>query len=268
MKKINVYILLVLVFSQTSLAQNILLGGTVYSEEDVENIHVINRTQKRYTTTDSSGRFTMPVKLRDTIVFSSIQHIPHAIVIEQKHIDTKQLEVTLDAQINKLDEVVIGRLLTGDLLSDIDNTRGKPEINFYDVGIPGYKGKPKTMNERRLQEASDLSPKAGGSLGGLGGSVSFTAILNAITGRTKKLKKRVAIETKAEFIQTLKAKFSKDLFAQNTLPEERIMEFYFFAGDDKSFIDICKTKNDLIIFEFLRKKLIEFKKNMNSKGDN
>ena len=95
-----------------------------------------------------------------------------AIVIDDEMLKNRTIEVNLEEQVNQLDEVTVGKILTGDLLSDINNTEGEPPINFFDVGIPGYTGKPATQSERRLAEASGFNAKAGGSLGGVGGSVS------------------------------------------------------------------------------------------------
>ncbi|WAC01499.1 hypothetical protein N7U66_16040 [Lacinutrix neustonica] len=58
------------------------------------------------------------------------------------------------------------------------NSDAKPTINFYDVGIPGYKGKPKTKSERQLQTAGDFKPIM--LLGLLAGSMPFDPLLNAI----------------------------------------------------------------------------------------
>lgn len=59
------------------------LSGSVVSAVNVENIHVINKTQQLFTTTNAQGEFTISVKLQDTLVFSSIQHKLHRIVISE-----------------------------------------------------------------------------------------------------------------------------------------------------------------------------------------
>jgi len=174
----------------------------------------------------------------------------------------KAVKVDLEKLITELDEVVVGKVLTGNLLLDINNTEGEPPINFYDVGIPGYTGKIATQSERRLSQASGFNPKAGGSLGGPGGSVSVTALINAISGRTKMLKKRVEIEEKEELMQSIKGRLSKDFFASNPLDEDLKMDFFYFCADDDHFIKYCKDQTDFKILIFLRQKYKQYLANL------
>lgn len=58
--------------------------------------------------------------------------------------------VHLIENINVLDEVFVGKVLTGDLSIDIKNSDLKRPIDFYDVGIPRYTGIPKAQCERRV----------------------------------------------------------------------------------------------------------------------
>lgn len=254
----------VIFFSQSLKAQSIEVLGKVESQGDVENIHVINKTAQVFTITNNKGEFVIKASLNDTLSFSSIQYKPKNIVVNKQAIQYKVLRVTLDDQLNELDEVIVGSVLTGNLLSDIKNTQGNAPINFYDVGIPGYTGKPATQTERRLSEASSLSPKAGGSLGGLGGSVSATAIINAISGRTKMLKARVALEEKETLMQSIKSRLSKDFFASNPLEDKLKMDFFYFCSDDENFIKYCKNETDFKILIFLRQKYRQYTENLNS----
>ena len=248
-------------------SQSVEILGRVKSEVNVENIHVINKTAQVFTITNNSGIFNITAKLNDTLVFSSIQHQPKEIVVSTQIILNKAVLVVLHEQINTLDEVVVGKILTGDLMADIKNINGKPPINFYDVGIPGYTGKPATQSERRLSEASDFSPKLGGSSGGAGGSVSFTPIINAITGRTKMLKNRVNIENKEALMQSIKGRLAKDFFASNPLNHDLRMDFFYFCADDENFIKYCKNQTDFKILIFLRMKYRQYLDNLVSNKD-
>jgi len=232
--------------------------GKVTSKSDVENIHVINSTAQEFSVTDKNGEFKIPVKLRDTIVFSSIQYKLKEIIVTRQMIENKAVLVKLDEQINVLDEVVVGKILTGNLLNDINNMDGDGPINFYDVGIPGYTGKIATQTERRLSEASGFKPSLGSSGFGLGGSVGFTPIINAITGRTKKLKNRVKLEEKTVLMERIKRKLSKDFFASNPLEEDLRMDFFYFCSDDVNFLESCKNASDFKVLLFLRMKYKQY----------
>ena len=241
--------------------QSVKILGRVVSELDVENIHVMNKTSQIFAITNASGNFEITGKQNDTLVFSSVQHNPKVVVVSNKIVLNKVIYVVLETHVNELEEVVLGKVLTGNLLQDIVSVKGKAPINFYDVGIPGYTGKVATQSERLLSEASGLSAKAGGSLGGLGGSIGFTPIINAITGRTKKLKARVELDVREVLIQHIKSTLAKDFFISNPLDDDSKMDFFYFCADDDNFITYCKEKNDFKILAFLRVKYRQYLKN-------
>lgn len=265
MLKIKYLVLIIVLFGiEIAFSQSVEISGKIESKIGVENIHVINKTAQVFTITNSKGEFKITVSLNDSLTFSSIQHQIKTVVIDKNILFFKAIKVTLDEQINELDEVLVGKVLTGNLLSDIKNTKGDPPINFYDVGIPGYTGKPATQTERRLDEASNFSPKAGGSLGGAGGSISAVALINAISGRTKMLKARVALEEREVLIQSIIGRLSKDFFASNPLEEDLKMDFFYFCADDENFIKYCKNETDFKILIFLRHKYKQYLENLDA----
>ena len=264
MQRIKGFIILIVFVSfQKISSQSIELLGRITSEANVENIHVINKTAQVFTITNETGHFSITAKEHDTLVFSSVQHQLKEIIITKNIISDKVVFVTLVEQINELDEVLVGKVLTGDLMKDIKNTEGNPPINFYDVGIPGYKGKPATQSERRLHEAGEFKPQM--LLGLLGGGLPLNPILNGISGRTKMLKNRVELETREELMQSIKARLSKDFFASNPLDEDLKMDFFYFCADDENFIKHCKNQNDFKILIFLRMKYRQYLENINKK---
>lgn len=249
-----------------SWSQTTEIHGEIKSTDDVENIHIINKTAQKFTITNAKGEFIISGKLNDTLVVSSIQNKLKTVVITINHVLSKQITIELEEYINELDEVVIGKMLTGDLMKDMSTVEGKP-ITSLSLGIPSYQGPLKTQNERILQEASAFNPTAGGSLNGAGGSVGLIPIINAISGRTKKLKNIVKLERKEALMFNVKAKFSKDLFETNPLAEDDIMGYFYFVSDDENFTKICKNKSDLEILIFLKEKLIKYKAILNKEED-
>ncbi|CAH8283849.1 carboxypeptidase-like protein [Mariniflexile fucanivorans] len=249
-------------FCQSMLSQTVEISGKVDSKADIENIHVINKTAQVFTITNSNGEFKIKVSLHDSLSFSSVQHQPKTVVVDKNMILFKAVRITLNEKINELDEVVVGKVLTGNLLSDIRNIKGDAPINFYDVGISGYTGKPATQSERRLSEASSFSPQTGGSLGGVGGSVSPIAIINAISGRTKMLRARVRLEESETLMQSIKGRLAKDFFASNPMEEDLRMDFFYFCADDENFIKYCENQTDFKILTFLRMKYKQYLENI------
>lgn len=252
-----------LIYSNVCNSQVVEIIGIVKADSDLEGIHVINKTSKFYSTTNLLGEFTIKSRLNDTLVFSSVQYKLESFLITQAIINNKSLTVQLIEHVNELNEVYIGNPLSGNLEDDISHTKGKPDINFYDVGIPGYKGKQKTKNERLLYEAGEFKPIM--LLGLLGGSLPLNPILNGISGRTKMLKERVELDKKDALMYSLKAKYSKILFDSYTLSEEKQMDYFYFCSEYENFIDKCGSSNDLLVLEFLKQKLFQYKLNHQTK---
>jgi len=244
-------------------SQTIEIKGIVKGSSDIENIHVINKTSNSFTTTNKIGGFKISAKLNDTLVFSSIQYKLKSIVVSSKNIEEQYVVVNLDESVNVLDEVIVGKVLTGSLDSDINNSEAERPIDFYDVGIPGYKGKPKTQNERRLYEADHGKYIAIG----LGFGLNLNKILNKVTGRTKKLKERVRLESNDVLLTKIKSRLTDNFFKVYTLDETLRTDFFYFCSEDKNFEKRCKGKSDIEVFEFLAEKIVAYKNNLKEDKD-
>jgi hypothetical protein len=252
-----------LVFTQSAEIQ-----GKILSKNEVENIHIINKTAQVFTVSDKNGVFKIPVKLNDTLSFSSVQYQLKTIVIDKNIIAFKTILVQLEEKINELDEVIVGKVLTGDLLLDIGNSDTHAPVNFYDVGIPGYKGKVATQSERRLDQANGdgLNYKTL-LLQVLTANVAIDPIINGISGRTKMLRSHVVIEASANLLRQIKVKFAEDFFSVNKLDEALQTDFFYFCEEDVNFINRCKGKSDIEIWTFLKEKYLEYKENVSQNKD-
>ncbi|WP_417213222.1 hypothetical protein [Bizionia sp.] len=250
MGRIKLFILLLLVTIQQSYAQTIVLSGKVQSTTDVENIHVINKTAQKFTITNADGAFQISATLNDTLIFTSIQHKITSVLIDAEIIQNKTLVVTLEEQLNELDQVVVGKILTGNMVLDVSSVEEEP-MTSQKAGIPSYQGPLKTQSERKLNEATTG-----------GGIIPLNPILNAISGRTKKLKKQVKLEEKDDLMFRIKNELSNDLFTENPLPDEYVMEYFYFASEQPDFLARCKNKSSIEILNYLIEKLRVFKQNL------
>lgn len=237
-----------ILFASEVIAQTKDVSGQIVASGDLVGIHIINKTALKYTITDDNGTFVIPAKLNDTIVISGIQYKPKDIVITDIIMQTKSMTVNLEDHVNELDEVVVGKILTGDLLTDIENSDAKREINFYDLGIPGYTGPRMTQSERRVYEANSG-----------GGILPLNPLINWITGRTKKLKEQVAREKRFQAMDEAKAKYTAMLFETESFDASQQTEFFHFASYDPDFVVFSKTKTEIEMFQFLKEKLKAFK---------
>ncbi|WP_417196809.1 hypothetical protein [Bizionia sp.] len=245
-------------------AQTKMLRGKVLTSQDAENVHVINKSSKKNTITNSFGLFEIEVKLQDTLIFSSLQHELQMLMVDQETYKNGTVVITLLEHVNKLDEVTVGKVLTGNMNSDVANVRGEP-MTSKKAGILSYQGKPLTQTQRHLKDAGDLDPKLGGSLGGLGASIRLVPVINAITGRTKEMKTYVQLEEKEALMYHLKTHISETVFADYPLEDVYIMEFLFFVSEQPDFLQRCKNKSAVNHYEYLKEKLFIYYDNKNIK---
>ena len=224
------------------------IKGEIVANDEVEGIHILNKSALKYTVTDTDGSFEILVKAMDTLTISGLKYQLKDVLITEEIINLGHIQIRLEEKVNQLDQVVVGRILTGSLGSDLKNTELKKEINFYDLGIPGYTGKPKTLNERKLAEATSG-----------GGFIPLFPLINAITGRTKRLKKQIELDKKDKCITKLKAAYSDLIFKNEKLSESQILQYFYYCSDDANFTSLCKGKSELTQVAFLIKKREEFK---------
>lgn len=262
-KKISILILLIVFGSGAVNAQLRTLRGVVIANGDVEGVHILNKTSVKYTVTDIDGSFDILAKPNDTLTISALKYQTKEIIVVQEFFKPKGLKIYLTEKVNELEEVVVGKLLTGDIGSDVGNVELKDEVNFYDLGIPGYTGKPKTIPERKLADAD------AGSWGyvGLGFGVNFHKLLNRISGRTKKLKAIVALDEKDKCMKRMRDFYSETLLENEELTEAQKADYFYFCMDGLKFSDICTRNDPSEVIPFLNEKLKTYKQNLNSKDD-
>ncbi len=262
MRYILISILLLGTFFASAQLQQI--RGKVIASDDVEGIHILNKSSVKYTVTDTDGSFEIFVKLQDTLTISSLKYETREIVVDENILLKSYVEIELNEKITELDEVYIGSPLTGDLNSDLNKLDAKAELNFYDLGIPGYVGKPKTISERKLADADGggWGALSGGANGG-GVGLNMHKLLNLVSGRTKKLKERVRLEFKNACMLNFKSEYSEMLFKNSELSEDQKNEYFYFCLDDERFSDICNSVDFRDVLEFLKSKLSEYNDNIN-----
>jgi len=122
-----------------------------------------------------------------------------------------------------------------------------PEINAVSLGISPKGIIHRTQIERRLYTAGDFKPIH--LLGLLGGHLEVDPILNAISGRTKMIKKDIEVERKLRLLATIDALYKDANYFTQTLkiPTDYIKAFQYYCIEDKLFAETLKTKNKIKI---------------------
>ena len=241
-------------------AQRKELKGQLVADDDVEGIHIQNKTAAKYAISFEDGSFVILAKANDTLSISGLKYKPKDVIITKAMEEAGSFSVQLTEKINELNQVIVGEILTGSLESDLQNSKAEPEVNFYDLGIPGNTNLPLTLNEKKLHDAD------GGSWGhlGLGFGVNFHKLLNRISGRTKKLRTIVELDDKDKCINRLRREYESIVFESDSLSDPLKNEYFMFCMEDASFKALCDEGNDLKSIEFLQAKLKAYQKNRES----
>ena len=221
-------------------------------EKGVADVHVMNTSRNRATITNANGEFTITASVNDTILFSAVQFRKKTIVVSLSMMESVQIIVSLEEFVNELDEVVLRPYdLSGDLSRDMGQMNTGQIVTASTLGLPNAYAKPKTQSERKLFEATTG-----------GGLVPLNPILNAISGRTKYLKKVLARERKYARTDRVREFYADSLFVKELkIPETKIDDFMFYCEVDYAFSSVVDTQDRLKIWEFLKKKSTIYREN-------
>lgn len=218
----NRFLLLLLFFlwiTSTISAQQETLQGKVINETDVEGIHILNTSSRYNAVTNENGHFSITVKVLDTLLFSSIKYIPEKIIVSEAIFEKGVITVKLTELVNELDEVLLARNLSGNINTDLKNIKTEKPINFDDVGIPGFKGKPE---EKIVPLYFAVTPL----------SVNLEALYKHISGYYKELKKRRSWEMENNAIAHILNYYTLPFFSDTYgIPENRVYDFLLFCAE-------------------------------------
>lgn len=228
------------------------LDGRVYSKDgDVAATNVLNITANRGTITDIDGFFSITANLNDTLVFSAVQFQKKEIIITKEILQQPLLNVLLEDALTELDEVVVTPYnLTGDITKDLDRISIDPVVTASTLGLPNAYVKPISKAERELYAAT-ANP-----------IMSFDPLINALTGRTKMLKHRVARNKLYSRTEQVKAFYADSLFRIDLkIPEDKIDDLLYFCEVDSVFQTTVDSQDQLKIWDYIRKKSVVYRNN-------
>lgn len=240
-------------FAQTESEKKI--EGRVYSKDgDVAATHVLNISSSKAVITNIDGFFAITVRLTDTLVFSAVQFKKKQIIINQEILDDTLLSVPLDDELTELDEVVVTPYnLSGDISKDLLTLNIGPVITASSLGLPNADVYVPTKSERELFGATSG-----------GGLLPVTPILNAISGRTKMLKERVARNKLYDRTERVREFYADSLYSTKlNIPLAKIDDFLYFCEIDMEFQSLVDSHDILQIWSYMEKKSVTYRKNNN-----
>ena len=218
---------------------------TVNNVSPLEGVNITNTSSKVMAVSDEYGHFSILAKEGDILSFSLINYEHLRKFINKQEFNLGSITVNLTPKTIELNEVVINK---------------HSNITAENLGIIPKDQVKLTTAERRLQTAGEFKPIM--LLGLLGGSMPLDPVINAITGRTKMLKKDLAVERK-EFLMVKLRNLFEDKYYVETLkiPEELIKGFQYYCIENPDFARSLKEKNKTMTMFLIVGLASEFNKN-------
>ena len=250
----NIIFLLFSFFSFFSFSQvnnQNFIEGTVYNDNSysIEGVHVLNITSNEATITDSYGNFKIFVNLNDELIFSAIQFKRKKIIMDRGVFDSLSINVYLEEFVNELDEVILNSSgLSGSLMNDLKNSGIVDNVNFDDLGIPGFTG----IRKEDIPSNSQLTKEL--LLAPLTGALDVERMYNWISGYYKEKRKEREYKNDYNLIDRIinfyGLKFFIDEFG---LIEDNIHEFVTSAYQNYPLEENFKSGNYSLVIEYLKK---------------
>ncbi|GGG52853.1 hypothetical protein GCM10011414_23120 [Croceivirga lutea] len=243
-------------FSQQN-PTKIVNGRVDAAGEDVTGIAVQNISSEKAAITNFEGKFSIEVAVGDTLVFSAVQLRRKTLPVSKEIYQLSFVIVPMQPFVNELREVVVQPYnLTGNLGTDMQQLNVKP-VTAESLGLPNAEAKIPTQSERQLQEAATGMYTLRNPL-----RVGLNPIINAISGRTKMLKKRVALEKKSAQTLAVQNAIIDSLFlAELKIPKDRINDFMYYCEVDQQFQSLVRLEDELKLWEFLMYKSKLYREN-------
>lgn len=224
----------------------ITFSGIVFdTTETLADVHIVNLNNKIGTISSTTGTFEITASIGDVLLVSSIQYKPLKIKITKDHLLTKKLNILLEPNVNKLDEVFLNGL-TGDLSFDLANKPKEtlPKHSFsFDRSQINKLGTDYTTDFSKAPDARRLTdPTAAGAGVGAGFSLPDRRL-----EAEKKLKKELKEDLK--FPDKLKRKLGTSFFVNDLkISEDKIYNFINYCENR----NIAKKFNENKLFEIIK----------------
>ena len=251
MKKLLFLFLLISFYTFSQTNNQKFIEGIVYNNNSysIQGVHVLNITSNEATITDSDGNFKIFVNLNDELIFSAIQFKRKKIIIDKDVFDSLSITIYLEEFVNELDEVILNSSrLSGSLMNDLQNAGIVDNINFDDLGIPGFTG----IRKEDIPSNSQLTKEL--LLAPLTGSLDVERMYNWISGYYKEKRKEREYKNDYNLIDRIINFYGLRFFIDEFgLIEDNIHEFVTSAYQNYPLEENFKSGNYSLVIEYLKK---------------
>ncbi|KOS06552.1 hypothetical protein AM493_11280 [Flavobacterium akiainvivens] len=228
----NVKKLLLLLFALLPLIavaqRDTLHGRVMVAGENASGVYVINKNTGAEVKSAAGGVFKLPAKAGDRLVVYSDRVEVREFVTGKDWFANMPYTLEVQPQGYELEEVVINQSLSAEAL-----------------GIVPKGQKRNTVAERRLYTATGDRPLWQYAIGLLAGSMPLDPFINAVTGKTKKLKKELATEQMLANVESVRGVYTTAQLAEYLdIATEQADGFLYYAAESPSLIEAIKANNN------------------------
>ena len=220
-RKISFFFFLFLNFSglwAQVLPRQEITGLVVLRDVPTEKVNVHNDDSGFTTSTASDGTFKIMVRLDEALVFTAV------------NLETRRIKITQEILKNGFVKAMMSETTVPLPEVTVNDNKG---ITAENLGIIPRGQRKYSQAQRRLHEATSG-----------GGIVPLNPILNAMSGRTRMLKKEIQVEQKERLLLQLDGWFDYDYYTQTLkIPEDYIGGFDYYIINDADFVRALKAKN-------------------------
>lgn len=235
-KKIfHIFIVLMLFFNASNVfsQEKKIIGKVVAKTRDLQGVHVKNISSDQSTLTDRGGYFSILAQPNDTLIFTAIHLVGREKILTFSDMNKSLVFVPMEFLDNIMDELVIDRRITAEGLGLGGGTRMTPA-------------------QRKLHTATSSS--GSGLL-----VLPVDAIINAISGRTKMLKKALELEKEDLMVQDILNKFPEDYYSNHLkIPLRYHKAFGYFMAQDPLILASYKNSESTELSILYVEKAVEF----------
>jgi hypothetical protein len=179
----------------------------------LSGINVVNTSSKINSLSDQYGNFSIVAKEGDVLSFSAVDYESLRKIINKQGFKLGSIVVNMTAASIELKEVIVN---------------GHPEISAENMGIIPRDQVKLTTAERKVYTATQ----------------GTDALLNYFSGRTKMLKKEMALEKKEVLMSKLEYLFEDKYYIETLkIPKELIKGFQYYCVEDADFASSIQSKN-------------------------
>ena len=254
--RLNIYFIILIIPIITFAQESHLIKGRVLCQSEyLEGINILNMSSGKGTVSDEQGRFIMEVKLKDTLIFSSIQYKvkEHIVTKEDVKIDNN-LTIYLEDLVNELETVTIRQYaLSGTLKEDLK------EIPTFEDKLPIYNAR-SLMEMHFEKDERDLfygvkNNALRDNVGGAAMDINFKMILSPLISLLKRKG-----NTPVSEIKSVEEVLTEQLFLEiKILPVDKYYEFVEYLKEQPETIVAINRNDDLMVLEYLMEQSIIYK---------